>query len=820
MKVFVKYAFFFIGILVILAGTSISLALVYRGEIVRALLASVAQNNNIVFETKEVNIVLSSNIKNAKLLFSNVEAKSVNGNLPNDYLSLQTDALGVEVNLLSFLLHREVKVEKISVANGSFLFKPGRKSSADNKSSESENLLKSIKHLSVENFLVYLQGDKGFSKFIIEKTSLHIVSGSTGVNTKVKGSLTFEQMNTGGKSTLPPMTVTIDASGNYVEGVLSVSEGKLVVDGQRLSANGTIALHPFGKANINVMAKGVNVEKTLPKVRRYALLKELEAASGRLDVAANLSGFFSSRGKIKISAQGSVSNGGVRLKNVEPFTIHSLNYSLHSDDIINLKSYHCDIQNAGVTCRDFELGGSLLISSFTSPTYDAAITFNGDLKTLKLEAIPEGKVSGSVNLKISDWSYLGIENLEAVVSVSKLRAKLLQEEYILDGELSANKESTLPKISIASKIVNGSFEGKVQNYLPSLLDSKKPNEIKIVGALNADKLDLDKLFLQEGDGESALTVRVGVDARAKEMLLFGEHCLNSSAKVFYDNSATQVKSLKTNVYGGLLEGDLNIYTPKTGSKRLNLDLDFNHIEIPKLTFVHQNFKLKTGSILGECTGAISLNSNFDEKGLDFQNAFGSISFTIENGRLVEFEPIQPLQGYIKKKLLQDVKFSALRNTISMEGGEIIIPRMEIRSSALNTYVSGKQMVNGDFDYHLTLFVSELLRQKNRDIENPIRDDKTKLFLRFTSKNGKKDVSLDSQEWGKNVEKKMQREADEIRANSKNAKSKDGATSSTAQDQIIFEWEEQPLEEKKPETPKREEKKKPQQKPEVQIEWDE
>jgi len=149
-------------------------------------------------------------------------------------------------------------------------------------------------------------------------------------------------------------------------------------------------------------------------------------------------------------------------------------------------------------------------------------------------------------------------------------------------------------------------------------------------------------------------------------------------------------------------------------------------------------------------------------GWTVKTAVCTVSFTVENGRLVEFEPIQALSKHMKKRLLQDVKFSALRNTITVENGTITIPRMEVRSTALNAYISGKQMINGDFDYRLTLFVNELLLQKNRNIENPIREDKTKLFLRFTSKNGKKDVGMDSQEWGKNLEKKIQREVDEIR----------------------------------------------------------
>lgn len=818
MRTSLKYALILIGFLAALAGASLSLAFVYRNELIKAILASVAQNNHVVFETKDVNLVLSSNLKNTKLVFKNVEVKSIDNTLSIGNFSGQTMALGVEVDLLSFLLHREVRVEKISVSNGNFLLLPGDKNAPqEQKFFELENLLQNIKQLSVENFKVYVRKDKSLSKITLNKVALQLSQNSEGVNTKLKTNLMLELMNAQAQPTLPPMHFALETSGIYSQGLIKLNTGKLGVDGLRLSASGELALQPFGKGSFNISAKGLNVEKTLPLVRRYAALKKLESASGKLDVLANISGDFSGKGKIKISATSSVLHGHAQLQNAELLTIHNLNYSLQSSKINSLNSYSCNVQEARVEYSGFELGGDATLSNFATPNYDANITFSGDVKTLKLEALPEGRVMGSASLKAANWSYEGVEKMQVLAEVSKLRAEVLKESYIIDGDFFADKESLAPRIKIESNIVSGEFDGKVQNYLPYLFDSKKACEIKITGALNANKLDLDKLFLQESDEKNMLTVRAIIEARAKEMRLFNENCLNSSAKVVYNSTNIGIDKLKTSVYGGVLNGDLKIYTPKSRSKKLNMDMYFNDIKIDKLTYLHQIFQLKNGSIQGSCDGAISLNSNFNEKGLDLQRAFGTVNLTVQNGRLLEFEPIQPLSKYIKKQLLQDVKFSALRNTVSIENGTIIIPRMEIRSSALNAYVSGKQMLNGDCDYHLTLFVSELLRQKNRNFENPIHDDKTKIFLRYTGKNGKRNVSLDTQEWGNSFTKKMQREASEIES----ARSKENASAQKKEEKMSFEWEEQPLENKQHEPTKKEEKKKSAPtKSEVEIEWDE
>ena len=815
MRTTVKYALIFAGFAAFLAATSLCLTLIYRNEILRNVLISIAQNNHVHFEAKEANFILSLNLKNTKFLFKNVEVKSKSEVVSTSVFRAQAEYAAIEVDLLTFLLRRELEVEKISVSKGNLQLLPSASNVAAQGSVGSiEGPLRSIRLLSVENFTIYnVQDDGTASQIALNKAALHLAANDDYISVKARGDLLFAQLSANADLAQPVTSISLDASGILAQGVLTINHGKVAVDGMRLTAKGEIGIQPYGQCSLSLTAKNASVEKTLPAVRRYAAMSELESASGRLDVGVNISGNLSGSGRLRLNAQGSLSRGEIKLKNMNVISIRCLSYALHGADVSNTQSYGGSITGVSATYQGFELSGEVSVGSFGAPVYNASIILSGDVKTLNLMDMPEGKIVGSVNLRAREWSQHGIEKLDAHIDVMHLNVVLQEERFTIDGEVFVSKNHITPKVVIRGNLLNGNFEGKIQSYLPYLLDSKKPCEMRITGELNACSLDLDKLLLISSEEESLLTFRANINARAEEMLLFGESCKNSSAKVYYEKSNIAVSRLTTNVYGGLLKGDLKIHTPIRGDKKLNIDLYFNDIEIDRLTFLSEDFNIKKGSVQGSCNGILSLNSPFDENGLNLEKAFGFINFTIQNGRLYEFEPIQALSGHVKKRLLQDMKFAALRNTVTIENGTFIVPRMEIRSSALNTYVSGKQLLNGDFDYHLTLFVNELLLQKNRNIENPINDNKTKLFLHFSSKGGKREVKIDSQEWGNNFAKKMQREASDIRANSKGA--------STPRAKIAFEWEEEPLEEVRPEPPQKEEKKKPaeKQQPGIGIDWE-
>ena len=61
----------------------------------------------------------------------------------------------------------------------------------------------------------------------------------------------------------------------------------------------------------------------------------------------------------------------------------------------------------------------------------------------------------------------------------------------------------------------------------------------------------------------------------------------------------------------------------------------------------------------------------------------SIQFNLKNGQLLNFPPLEQIhQKFLRRRNLSDVRFADLFDSIEVNGENITINRMEIRSSVL------------------------------------------------------------------------------------------------------------------------------------------
>jgi hypothetical protein len=113
---------------------------------------------------------------------------------------------------------------------------------------------------------------------------------------------------------------------------------------------------------------------------------------------------------------------------------------------------------------------------------------------------------------------------------------------------------------------------------------------------------------------------------------------------------------------------------------------------------------------------------------------------IENGRLVNYSPMQSLSTFLKVDDLTDIHFATLHNQIDIVDQVIYIPAMEIKSSALDLKLLGTHTFANGLDYHFTIALADLVASKfklrNKGYDNqsefgPVEDDgrgKTKVYV--------------------------------------------------------------------------------------------
>jgi hypothetical protein len=107
--------------------------------------------------------------------------------------------------------------------------------------------------------------------------------------------------------------------------------------------------------------------------------------------------------------------------------------------------------------------------------------------------------------------------------------------------------------------------------------------------------------------------------------------------------------------------------------------------------------------------------------------------------------------FIDVSELEDIKFSTLENDLLISNSRIQVPRMEINSSAFEIALSGEHLFSGDYEYHLQLYMSDLLFGKKRSKSEQksefglVADDgsnRSKLYLVVSNKGNNFKVAID------------------------------------------------------------------------------
>jgi hypothetical protein len=208
---------------------------------------------------------------------------------------------------------------------------------------------------------------------------------------------------------------------------------------------------------------------------------------------------------------------------------------------------------------------------------------------------------------------------------------------------------------------------------------------------------------------------------------------------------------------------------------------------------------------------------------------------IANGELINFEPLMGLSKFISLSELKDIKFSNLKNQIFIRHQQIIIPQMDINSSAFNITGSGVHDFDNHYTYRINVLLSEVLARKAKlnKKENSefgiIEDDglgKTKIPLLIVGFNDVYKISYDTKGLKVIIKESMQVQKKELRSIFKEEFGlfkKDSTVKSTKKTNTKFQvdWEEKTAPEKIPEkTPAIKKRKTFEEEEGFQIEFDE
>jgi hypothetical protein len=493
-----------------------------------------------------------------------------------------------------------------------------------------------------------------------------------------------------------------------------------------------------------------------------------------------------------------------------------------------------------------KIGGKFIVRDFDAPKMELEANGSLDLRTIqslmkdKVFDIMEGLVDFNINLS-GNLSTISHFNKEDYVTLRK-EGKFI----ITDGKVSFNdKYYNVDKISgtltVDSNIytnnlsfiindndflVRGSFDNVYEYFV------LKSKPISLSGKVHSKKLVIDNFlpsdYLTADNSANSSPGSLPDDfyRMPDSVFLNASYTVESfrfnhfeaqqvSAEINYRPGLLVLNSLRFNGMEGSITGGGAIAQKHNGMYSVRTAVNLNNINIQTLFYGCENFAqdfIVDKNLKGKVTGSLMFSTDCRT---DFDFIQPTIKaegdLTIQQGGLVDFEPMKALSKFIDVKELADIKFATLTNHITIENRTVYIPEMYISSNAFEMSIFGQHTFDNNYEYHLSVLLSDILFNKAKKPENVgdygyiVEDEtrKSKIPLKITGVGEDCKVSFDTREAGKNLKEDVQKEGHELKealnkefgwfkkdsSTNSGASSEGGKTiNSTSNKDMIFEWE--------------------------------
>ena len=262
-------------------------------------------------------------------------------------------------------------------------------------------------------------------------------------------------------------------------------------------------------------------------------------------------------------------------------------------------------------------------------------------------------------------------------------------------------------------------------------------------------------------------LHVGLNLGAKELVFQGARFQNLQAQASVSQKNIRWQNTSIQLANGNItstgSADITTYSSLLVVARGS----FSRLEMAPLFKAFNNFEqdvITYNMISGSAEGSYSLRLLWDKNGVLHPESTELLANTrILNGKLQDVPLLSDISDYLRKNLitktllnnkefdkrLKVVNFDTLSNEISLRNGVLLIPEMNIRSSAFNLDAEATYQVNSKYvDAGFSFMISELFKKRQPEESEfgyVIEEPKTrgiKLYLRMTGTPDDINFSLD------------------------------------------------------------------------------
>jgi hypothetical protein len=585
---------------------------------------------------------------------------------------------------------------------------------------------------------------------------------------------------------------------NQLTGIYSLKNAELSVEHLPFSVNGRVSPDSL---QFTVQSKNIQLTQLVNEFSLDAA-KDVKAfkGSGKVDFHLDLAGAISAVDPIGMNADFGIENGeltepehGLKIQDIQL----SGKYSNTGE-----KGEYISMKNVRFRTAGGPFSGEVELREFDRPKVEGSAKGNVDLALIHsifhLPSIDEvrGNLGIQTNFKLATNpdGELGVDQCNGQLELKNISIKLMADKRRfseVNGRLflrgnEAGIENTSLKLGSSDVKLNGIFD----NIFPyingkgdlktSVLVESKHLYVEDLGSTSKEmKIETGQVYSLPDNIQGEINLQI-------EKLRYGKHEFSHLiSKMNIEHRRLHFPQMSLVNAEGLLSGALIIEEKEPEKFILTTQIAGKNLKFKPLFKEWENFDqtvIREQNISGRAEANLFFRAPFTlAKGIIYSGIEAKLDLKVYNGHLKNVASFKDITESLKTKSgklvlgkeniqqledkLKDVDFQTMENSIYIKNGQVEIPKMTIRSTALDMDVSGRHSFTDDIDYRFAFRFRDLKAAKNQTEFGEVIDDGTgvRLYLRMHGTLDKPIYEWDSE--GRKVQAKEYRQEEKAQAKS-------------------------------------------------------
>jgi hypothetical protein len=721
---------------------------IYKDEITNYVISEINREINVKVSVSSADFSVFRKFPFISVVLSDATALSGKEFQKSEFAHVKTDTLFtatriyLQFNILD-ILRKDYRLRRVHAENGKLnVF-------VDSHGGGNYKIFKENKTGQKNNFTLGLDGVKlsGFSwKFINLSKEIHsegfieetVLKGNFSQNSFSLNTVTsifIKTFNREGIEYASDLKITARVILDVKDSAYMIKRGELTLNDLVVKIGGSFNLAKKINLDLQIAGENLNIKSLITTLPIKMESVSAYSPGGKADILAKIKGEISSTAVPSIRAAFKVANGIIYLPSQKSHLSGiALRGTYSNGSNRNAVTSRLNLSEYSINYESSLIKGKLSISNFLNPFLSASIAGTISAidvsKVLNMDGLSLEKgifyPDLSVNFNVDSFSNLSID----AISENGLNGNLAFKEIagttpftnipisLLEGNIKMEGSIWVPNFKMKLGKTSLSASLMVNNLWEFFMRKTRIPEIKgeiISEYFNVYDFIDDSESTEEYDFYLPDSIFLDFHCKA-DSFVYGKFLSSNLETWFtYSPGKLSVSSIKIRAMKGSAIASGVITGNSEGPMLLRTSGELRKIDINKLFYAFNNFGqdfIISENLKGSASGTIDFSAFISpEFDLLTKDLTAQSDFIIEDGELINFEPITELSDFVELSELQHIRFSTLRNSILIKDEKVYIPQMDINSTAFNISISGTHGFDSHFEYRLRLSLSELLARK-------------------------------------------------------------------------------------------------------------